>query len=852
MNGHRTILSPVLLGFLAFGVLAPAVASDGEVTETTVKQAQKKSESDGGAALDYPSLCKMAEMHRDWDAAWGFAEKWAESADPAVRAEGIRKLMELSFYRSGADSGKLTAMGAGAGLSVNDLQLYQARIALKQREFRRASLLLEKLASGSGLSREELSRVMHLQVLAKIGEKEYPAAAELAERRAGLAGDDGERFQASCYLVYALALGGKDAEAQNQLNSLIAAYPARSRELADLHLLLTALRGDWKAVRAAAAERGRNAAGSAWYLAACRAAAEHAEKQKDWKAALQWRDLALNAAVEEDDRKQAVLHLLSVQERCEAWKEMAGTLELYLTWFPGTPDRQKLQCQAARYLVKAGDVPGALKLYDAVLAAENASAANRFTAALEAAGQCGARNLVREELRYLESAVRYAPSAEDRQLACFRLGEYYERTGAFKRAQEAFLSAAEEKGPLKEKAQLFRLQSLIKSKDFTEALDVAAGLCKASAPDLRAAAHYHMASLHEKTGDLARAAAEYQDFAKRFPESDFAAPALYNAALIAENAGNAAETIRRWQAFLQFAPRHTLAPNARYKLMTAFDLAGKVEESADTAEELAKDFPESLFAAAALFRLVDQASAANRHGAALEYLARIEALPHRNPGIAARVLFDRASIHAKLDNPRKALELLEKLLGSHAADPVAADAAELAGYLSALLGEYISAAGFYVRAAQLRPGGVFASGCMERYADCLFSSAAGSDSGTADETLRKAETEYRSLLQKGRAYAPLLYKIALCREAAGDEPEAIRICTEILYRQAADRHQGVHPDRVWAPKALYAAIRLNRARRSLEGARSALRLIALARQIGLEKDGRLDVIEQELQAKYKL
>jgi tetratricopeptide (TPR) repeat protein len=266
---------------------------------------------------------------------------------------------------------------------------------------------------------------------------------------------------------------------------------------------------------------------------------------------------------------------------------------------------------------------------------------------------------------------------------------------------------------------------------------------------------------------------------------------------------------------------------------------------------LAGDFGNSLFAAAALFHMSDRAAAENRHGAALEYLARVEKLPYRNPGILARVLFDRASIHAKLDNPRKALELLEKLLAAHAADQTAADAAELAGYLSAMLGDYVQGAAFYARAAQLRPGGVFAFGCLERRADCLF--AAFFDRGGTAEQLRQAEAEYRSLLEKGRAYAPLLFKIGRCREAADDIQGALRIYSESLYRQAADRCAGVAPDPVWAPKTLYAAIHLIRGRqRSLEGARSALRLIALARQIGLPVDRGMEAIEQELQAKYKL
>ena len=848
------IIRPLLLGLIVAGLACPAMAnpaeSDGKVTGKSTVQVQNVPKNDVVLPVDYQSLCRMAEAHQDWVAAWGFAEKWAASGNAEDRKNGVRKLLELSFIRSGADPDKLTAMAAEAGLPPVELQLYQVRTLLQSRNYRRAVQLLEKLVADTRLDREYVSRATHLLTLARLGEKDYTTAAKLAERRMIIASDDAERFQSACYRVYALAEFDPEG-AQALLNSLTAAYPADAAELADMQLFLTAKRGDWKDFTTRFAACGGSGKGTFWYIAACRTAAEQAEKADRWQDAVKMRRAALQAAVSDEDRKLTVLELLAGLDRMQAWKEMAETLELYLSWYPDAADRQKLQLQATRYLVKAGDMTGALKWYDAILADQTSSAEGLFAAAMEAAEQCSAGNLTKEELKYRQSAVRHAANPAANQEAYFQLGAYYDRVGSHKLAQESFRMAAEEAGPLQEKARLFRLQSLMRSQDYTEALAAAADLCKAKAPDFRAAAHYHLASLHEKTGDTARAAKEYQQFAKDFPQSEFAAPALYNAALIAENGNDPAETIRRLQSFLDFAPKHELAPNALYKLMNVLQASGKVEEAAGTAETLVRNFPESLYTAAALFRLVDRAAAGNRHGAALEYLARIDALPIRHTGIRARVLFDRASIHAKLDNPRKALELLEKLLAAYAADQTAADAAELAGYLSAMLGEYVQGAAFYARAAQLRPGGVFAFGCLERRADCLYAAFFGRG-GTAEQ-LRLAEEEYRSLLEKGRAYAPLLFKIGRCREAADDVQGALRVYSEALYRQAADRRAGVVPDPVWAPKTLYAAIHLIRGRqRSLEGARSALRLIALARQIGLPVDRGMEAIEQELQAKYKL
>ena len=833
-------------GIVAILLSAPVGHAAAEPEKVTAKTTEK--------VTDYPALCRMAEANRDWASAWGFAEKWAASTEPEVRRAGVVKLLELALRRESPDYEKLTKAAADAGLTPVEMTFWRSRVALKKNRFQEAEALLTPLIAGGELSHEQLAGALRLQTLALLGLKRYAAAAEASERRRSLVDTDAELFDAACYRAYALALDGKTAESQALLTSLASAYPKYAGELADLEMLLAVRRGDLADLlrRFGAAEpRDPARPGSEWYFSACREGASLAESGGDRPAAVRLRRAALRAAETEGDRRQAVLDLLATLDRFGMWKELAETIRLYLEWYPDVPDRTRLELQAARYLVRAGDIRGALAAYDAILARKDRGAdPGPAAVALEAARQCGALSLADDERKYLQYALRHAETPETRQEAFFRMGEHHDRAGADQAALDAFRLASSTQGPLAEESRFRQLVTLLKMKDYQAAQHVAESLRQAKRPEIRAAALYHIASLYEKTGRPDQAAAEYQAFAKTFPKSEFAASALYNAALIAEAVGDPAETARRFAAFLDHSPKHELAQNALYKLFLAQSRVGDPARARATAERLAVEFPDSPFTAAALFALADRACEENRCPDALEYLSRIEKMSTKLSGVMARVLFDRASIYAKLDNPRKALELLDKLLAAHASDPVAADAAELAGFLHSRLGDYAAGSAAYLRAAQLRPGGAFAAECLERRADGLFLLASAAEN---PEQIRQAEQEYRILLQKNvRPYAPLLFKIGRCLEAVSDAAGARRVYAELLYRAAAERQQGIRPDPVWCPKALYAAIRLDRARRNLDGARGALRLIQLARESGLVQGGELDTVEREIRAKYKL
>ena len=823
-----------------------------EVTEKTTAKVTAETPS---KTPDYSELCRAAEINRDWTSAWEFAEKWAASKDPEVRRAGVVKLLDLALRRENVDLDRLTLMARDAGLSAEDRIFWHSRVELNAFRYEAADKLLEPLIAGGKLSQEQLSQALRLRTLAQLGLKRYAEAAETAERRQTVAPTREEQFDAACCRAYALTMAGRDADAQELLTKISAAYPQYAGDLADLEMLLAIRRGNWGDFQTwfdAKNRRGLSSRSSGWYFTACREAAVHAEKVGERVSAVRLRRAALRAAESERDRKQAMLELLSTLDRYGMWKEISEMIKLYLEWYPNAPDRVSLELQAARHLVKAGDVREALKIYDEILGRKDADASgiDPVAVALEAARQCGALSFSDAERKYLQHALQHAKTPEARQDAFFRLGEHHDRAGADQAALDAFRLAASTQGPRAEEARFRQMVTLLKIKDYRAAQQVAETLRKAASPEIRAAALYHIASLYEKTGRPDRAAAEYQAFAKTFPKSEFAAAALYNAALIAEAVGDPDETARRFEAFLKHSPKHELVQNALYKLFLAQTRAGKLADARATGERLAAEFPASPFAAAALFSLADRAGEEKRFSDALEYLNRIEKMPIKLTGTLARVLFDRAGIHAKLDNPRKALELLDKLLAAYASDPVAADAAELAGFLHSRLGDYTAGAAAYLRAAQLRPGGAFAAECQEHRADCIFLLGSAAENA---EQLRQAEQEYRALYQKGiRPWTPILFKTGRCLEALNEPAEARRVYAELLYRAAAERRQGVRPAQPWCSKALYAAIRLDCARRNLDGARSALRLIRLAREAGLEQDGELESVERELRSKYKL
>ena len=810
----------------------------------------KTTEEVTAKATDYPALCQMAEANRDWDSAWEFAEKWAASTDPQVRRAGVAKLLDLSLHREKVDLDKLADLARDAGLPPSEQILWRSRTALKDHRYEAAEDLLAPLIAEGTLSREELSRALRLRVLAQLGLKRYSEAAETAERRQTVAPNGDEQFDAACYRIYALAMSGKEADVRDLLTKTAAEFPRRTEDLADLQMLLAVRREDWQEFQKlfdAKEQRGLPPHASGWFFTACREAALHADKTDDPQSAVRLRRAVLRATETERGRRQAMLELLLTLENHRKWKEIAETIHLFLEWYPAVSDRLELELQAARHLVKAEDTEDALKIYDRILERKEA---DRAAIALEAARQCGAWSFADAERKYLRLALQYARTPEVRQEAFFQLGEHHDRAGADPAALDAFRLAASTQGPRAEEARFRQMVTLLKMKDYRTAQQVAETLRQAAAPEIRAAALYHIASLYEKNGQPAQAAAEYQAFIKEFPQSEFTAAARYNAALIAEAAGDPDETARRFDDFLKHSPKHALASNALYKLFLAQTRGGHLADARATGERLAAEFPESPFTAAALFSLADRAGEEKRFNDALEYLNRIEKLPARLAGTSARVLFDRAVIHAKLDNPRKALEQLDKLLSSYASDPVAADAAELAGYLHSRLGDYNAGAAAYLRAAQLRPGGAFAAECQEHRADCVFLLGSASENA---EQLRQAEQEYRALYQKGiRPWTPILFKIGRCLEALNEPAAARKVYAELLYRAAAERRQGIRPDQPWCSKALYAAIRFDCAQRNLDGARSALRLIRLAREAGLEQNGELESAERELRSKYKL
>ena len=179
-------------------------------------------------------------------------------------------------------------------------------------------------------------------------------------------------------------------------------------------------------------------------------------------------------------------------------------------------------------------------------------------------------------------------------------------------------------------------------------------------------------------------------------------------------------------------------------------------------------------------------------------------------------------------------------------------AGPFAGGLLADSGDYAEALKFYRRAKELRPSGVFGDACSGRIADCRYSLY----SETLDPAdLAAAADLYRKLSEKagdGRIRLQSLYKLGKSLELSGESGAALAAYDRLLYLARDQRRSGISPDPVWTGKAAYAACLAYLKEGSPQGAASALRAMAMLKELNLPVGEEFDRIREEIKRKHNL
>lgn len=696
-----------------------------------------------------------------------------------------------------------------------------------------------------------------LLAYARILQKNYADAVsgfEQLERKSAAA--DLARWAARAHLasIYTLLLAEEYAEADAKL----AAGKYRSTETLSYRELelLSKMRqnGDFAAFEKEWAQLLRETKEHPGLLLSdlALAGAAAAEKANNPQRAGELLNSAFQLSIDDAHRKEALLRLINLQSQSDP-ALAASTINRYLEFYPATSERVALLMQAGRLLADAGAFAAAEETYRRLVEDNRLTAAERFEAAREAATaaeSAGNREGAEEMLRFLTGET---DSESHRDEGHFLLGEYLLRQKEYRRAAEEFrqIPPATKRG---DDARYRLLQALMELEDYSEAIPVAEALRESGNKEYALSADYLRAVLREKAGQPAQARSAYLQFITAHPGSSYHAVAHYRAAAIAfarQEFNAAAEEFLAYARQFADTPQ---APAALYQAIQAADLAGNAALSAEALNTLDREFPGSDAAIDARLQLADSRIAKEQWDLAEKLLDDAAALgAARNPDVAAEVLYDRAKIAVAQEDVEEADRYLSEILNTYISSTIAADAALLRGNLAANRGDFPRALKDYLRASELRPGGIFGEVAAGRIADCRYALYAetmeSADLNAAMELYRKLAENATSEQLKLQS----LYKLGKCEELAGAPEAALAAYNRALYLARDLRQQReIPPDPAWSAKAAYNAVQLYLKSGDAAGAENALRVLNILEELQLPVLDEINHIRQEIQRKFNL
>lgn len=731
--------------------------------------------------------------------------------------------------------------------------LLPAEILLADGHIPEAEKFLEVVIANSA-EPEQACNAAFLLAYAKILQKNYADAVsgfEQLERKNA----DLPRWAARAHLasIYTLLLAEEYAEADGKLaaGKYRAAEALQYRELE----LLSKMRqnGDFAAFEKEWEQLLRETKEHPGLLLSdlALAGAAAAEKANQPQRAGALLNSAFQLSVDDAHRKEALLRLINLQSQNDP-ALAASTINRYLEFYPTTPERVALLMQAGRLLAGAGEFAAAEETYRRLVEDNRLTAAERFEAAREAATaaeSAGNREGAEEMLRFLTGET---DSESRRDEGRFLLGEYLLRQKEYRKAAEEFRQIPPE-GKRGDNARYRLLQALMELEDYSAAIPVAEALRESKNKEYVLSADYLRAVLREKAGEPAQARSAYLQFIATHPGSSYHAVAHYRAAAIAfarQEFNAAAEEFLAYARQFADTPQ---TPAALYQAIQAADLAGNAALSEEALNTLDREFPGSDTAIDARLQLADSRIAREQWDLAKKLLDDAAALgAARNPDVGAEVLYDRAKIAVAQENLGEANQFLNEILDTHLSSAIAADAALLRGNLAANRGDFPRALKDYLRASELRPGGLFGEVAAGRIADCRYALYSENLEST---DLNAAMELYRKLAESASSEQlrlQSLYKLGKCEELAGEPEKALAAYDRALYLARDLRQREIPPDPAWSAKAAYNAVQLYLKTGDIHGAENALRVLNMLEELQLPVQEEISRIRQDIQRKFNL
>ncbi len=585
------------------------------------------------------------------------------------------------------------------------------------------------------------------------------------------------------------------------------------------------------------------------------AAAKYFMESKQPALAVDFLQDALRSAPSAPDRRVAMRNLINAYYEADNGRAAAETAREYLEFYPDAPDVIEVKMKISGLYAGLKEYEDAHKILNDMIKDNTLPMEKRLDAAKQAAAICESQRDFISAVKLLDFIRKNGLTVDQREEGSYLLGMSYLKSLNYTEALAVFSQSAAIESIWQGRCMLGIARTQIELKDYAAALETANRVIRQIAPglDVEQAMYYrgHILKLMDRRTDAAKA---FRVMADEFPQSVYAPDALYESGNLFYEQGNYADSIAVLSKLAEGYPEYKNLPSALYRLVYANFFAGKIDDAMKHVDRLKTKFANTDAASGALFWQVDYLRNAGKLDETAALLEEMSAIYKDNREVLGRIILDRAVVMEIQGKNAEALALLDDFYTRFVNDPRMGEALFLGGDIASMNGDYAKAALYYARCEQWRPDSELARAARGRVGDCNFSLYG--KTGNMDQ-LRAAAEAFTNLLKDDKLnhdmYNQTLYKLAACKESLREEDKALEYFNELIFRYQLALKRGLKPDKIWAYKGGYAAVRLLQRRNTPEDTAAALKILELMQELKLE------VIPEEfnstivnLKAKYKL
>ncbi|MFA6715743.1 MAG: tetratricopeptide repeat protein [Victivallaceae bacterium] len=808
------------------------------------------------------ALGDVALNARDYKRAVNFYRRYKVAAAGNRNALQDASVRLLTAYISSSDvpeaKRELAAFSRTFPLADNNLKvLYQASIFILERKYKEAEEILLP-ALKNKIAKEDL----YFQLLSTLGlslrrQKRWREAAEAyASLEKGAAGTSWE-FTAFQQRLYCLIMGEELIKSKElfaagrkfsknadyfQLNLLLLLQMIKEKRFSELCKTYVKVMA------------GIEVRPNPLVYKISRIAVEHFLKNDKPAEAVIFLKDAFKFAPDDRERRDSLLLLINTYARIKDNNLAIKAALKYIELYYDDPKTLDVQLQCARLMAAEKRFSEALALYTTILKEPRLSPEQRITAAREAAVIYEQNGAPDKAMRMLAIIYEVGTQTAQRMEGKYLQGQLYYKNKEFAEAAVAFEEVMVQESPWQTRGAYWALQSQLHLKDYSKALYIAEELGKDKKDKTFASTgQYYLAYCQEQLGRVEEALKNYRLFVKLYPENKHAPAAVFAAAGILFAQNKFAEAAELLKDFPDKYPKNEFTPNALYKFVFAAYQLQKWDEVEKTVRLLAEKYSDSEYCIAAELWFIDSLRNRGQYDQAEKWIQGLLKKYSANPGISAQLLYDCALVSSHSRKSGQALKLLEEIFDKYPKDNINARALFLAGDIASGEGDYAAAAGYYQRAARLRPQSDFEIACLGRMADCNYSLY---NTKLDPKLLKKASEDYKKLLEVKKMTPSVRnqtkYKLGRCYELLEDENAALDMYNELLYGYQVDQEKGVKIKPVWVVKAATAAIRMYLKMDTPEAAAEAVRVYRLLKKMKLETGENFDGYIKNIQTKYSL